>query len=281
MVGTENARAKLREWLPVAAIVLVVLRVLFGPNAGDPAVLAAVVIVVVGALFALPALNVHVLPFVLSRLTAVGLRKDVYGEIFIEADADAVWDVFEPRPRPDSFHMHVARIDAVPAGEDGRPRIALVMDAKAIGFDKRYTAAVETVEPGRFTRLHYLDPVPEVSGMRTLFAEYEIHPTESGTWVRYYERVDHRNAMSRFYLNVVPPGPDLLRSLKARVEGRHDDSLAGVVEAAQQRGEDVNAAYTRAPHVHHLKRVLPVAALALALYVPALIWAIPTLFATL
>ena len=278
MVNSGRANTAIGEWLPVAAIALMIMRVLTGPNAGDPALLWAAAIVVVGALFALPALNVHVLPLVVSRLLSIRMHRHVYGEIFIEAEATTVWDVFEPRPRSESFHLGVDRIKALSAGEVGRPRIAMVMDSTAVGSDKRYAAAVETVEPGRFKRLHYLDPVPEVSGMRTVFAEYEIHPVEDGTWVRYFEHVDHRNAMSRFHLNAVPPGPDLLCSLKARVEGKPDDSYAGAVEAARRRGENNRDAFSNAPHTQYLKRLIPITGLALLLYVPALIWAIPTLF---
>ena len=87
--------------------------------------------------------------------------------------------------------------------------------------------------------------------------------------------------MSRFYLNAVPPGPDLLRSLKARVEGKPDDSFAGAIKAARRRGENNREAFRNAPHTQYLKRLIPITGLALLLYVPALIWAIPTLFAGL
>ena len=242
-----------------------------GPS---PRTVVALVIVTLACFVFLPALSGWTFGL-LSRLAGRGVSADgTSSEIFIDAPWQDVWALFEPRPRQGTILLGVSHIVAADPAPDGTPRIALVMDREVVGFDKHYLAEVETVEPERFVRLHYVAPVPETMGSKTLSAEYEIHPTETGTWVRYAETLSHKSVLVPIFMAWVRPMRDVLRSLKARVEGTEDTSMVGRVQRARAQGGDIDTAFHAASPLRALPGMVAGSALLLVLALPAILWAL-------
>ena len=219
------------------------------PNAGFLLLLAAFLTVSL--------LVFHALDPIL--LIARNMRRGISDDIFIEADAEAVWSVFAPNPKPDCYHLGIKRIDALSPQEDGVSRIALVRDVLPDDLEpdlKQYENTVEVIEAGRHIRLH-AELGRFFGGIRPITADYEIMPAEGGTWVRYAEEVEYERFADRVVLALLAPATDSLQSLKAICEGREDLSSNGRMNAARRSGEDPYAAFLKGQPYMWLLPYLP------------------------
>lgn len=277
MLKIQNMWNRFWAWLPVFGLVLLVLSTLVQTEALTAGRIFAILIIIFASCIFLEPLSSRFLPWAVNRFAKNEDFDAMSAEIFIQAPWEDVWDIFEPRPREDSFIMGVSKIEAAMPSDEGAKRIAFVMDKATIGFDKRYIAEVETRIPERFIRLNYVKPHPETMGMKVIYSEYEIHPTETGTWVRYFEKVYHRGMVSRLIINLVSPAKDVLKSLKAQVEGTEDHSIAGRVALAKNNNESLDGAIFAGTVVQNGLKILPLAAVGITVFLPIFLWAIMTL----